>query len=368
MRLALSLLSLRPGKVGGAETYIRSLVRFMPRVAERDELVAVMDREVADQLPTPGFRRVVVPGGSGRMIVERVLEAYTPWRAGSIRRVLDDLQPDATLFPQQSIFPEQAPGPAVLTVVDVQHLHHPENFGIFDRTFRPRVYPRSMARAARIIAISEYTRRTVIDRCGIAPGKVTALPFGIEPAPEGGAVALAPSALVRGPYLYYPAATYPHKGHEVLLRAFASLRSRGLIDDRLVLTGERTRHWKRRLEPLARQLGISHEVVHLGFVPYEEVHRLIAGASAVVFPTRFEGFGLPVLEAAQFGARLVTSRLEVFDEIGVPRDVQVDFADPGALLEALGRPRPTQLGKLPWTWEDHARRTLEILREVASGR
>lgn len=365
MRLAVSLLSLRPGRVGGAETYVRALLRHLPGVADGDELVAIMDRDVAEAVETPGFERVVVPRSASRVVAERMLEAYTPWRARTVREALGVARPDVTLYPQQSIYPEGAPGPAVLTVVDVQHLHHPENFALFDRTFRPRVYPRSMAQARRIIAISEYTRRTIVERCGVDPDKVVAVPFGIEPA--GDPEPLPAAALARGPYLYYPAATYPHKGHEILLRTFAALRASGSIAERLVLTGERTARWRKELEPLVRRLGIQGDVSHLGFVPYAEVRRLIAGATAVVFPSRYEGFGLPVLESAQLGARLVTSRLEVFDEVGVPRDAQVDFSDPGAVLVALRGPRPTRLGRSPWNWRDHARRTAEILREAAHG-
>ncbi len=365
MRLAVSLLSLRPGRVGGAETYVRALLRHLPEVADGDELVAIMDRDVAGAVETPGFERVVVPRSAGRVVAERMLEAYTPWRAHQVRKVFSGVGANVTLYPQQSIFPAGAPGPAVLTVVDVQHLHHPENFGLFDRTFRPRVYPRSMAQAARIVAISEYTRRTLVERCGIDPGKVVAVPFGVDPDEDPVPPRPSQDALARGPYLYYPAATYSHKGHEVLLRTFAALRASGRISEHLVLTGERTPRWSRELEPLARRLGIRDQVTHRGFVPYPEVRGLIAGATAVVFPTRYEGFGLPVLEAARLGARLVTSRLEVFDEVGVPRDAQVDFADPEAVLAALGGPRPTRLDRAPWTWRDHARRTAEILREAA---
>ncbi len=360
----MSLLSLRPGRVGGAETYVRALLRHVPEVAGGDELVAVLDRDLARELPAPGWTKAVVPAGARGLVARRILEAYTPWRDRAIERLLAKVRPDVTLFPQQSVFPHRSPGPAVVTAVDVQHLVLPEHFGPFDRTFRPRVYPRSLARAAHVIAISEFTRRTLVERCGLRPEKVTAVPFGVEPA--GGPRPARPSDLVAGPYLYYPAATRPHKGHETLLRSYAALRRRGALAERLVLTGQRTRLWTSRLAPLVRELGIDGDVLHLGFVPYEEVRRLLAGATAVVFPTRYEGFGLPVLEAARAGARIVTSRLEVFDEIGVPPEAQVDFADPDALLAALRRPGPTALLRPPLTWRETAERTLAVLRRAAS--
>jgi glycosyltransferase involved in cell wall biosynthesis len=364
MKLAVSLLSLRPGKVGGVETYVRRLLEELPRVAPQDHPTVVLDRDLAAALETPGFERVIVPRSARAIVAERVLEAFTPYRARGLERAFERLEADVVLFPQQSIFPKRAPVRAVVTAVDVQHLFLPENFGLFDRAFRAAVYPRSAAGAAKVIAISELTRRTLIERAGLSPEKVVAVPFGYTPT---GAAKVAPTDRVAAPYLYYPAATFPHKNHAALIRSYAALRRRGDLAARLVFTGMRTPRWK-ELERLAASLGVAPDVVHLGYLPYAEIRRVFAGAEAILFPTRFEGFGIPVLEAVEFGKKVVTSRLEVFDEIGVPPDCQIDFDDPEALLAALRRPGPTVLTRAPWTWADCARRTLEILRDAAAGR
>jgi glycosyltransferase involved in cell wall biosynthesis len=366
VRIALSLLSLRPGQVGGAETYVRALVRRLPEVAHEDELLLVLDRDLDAEVAGPGWSKVVMPYGARSLVVRRVLEAYTPWRDAASERILASVRPDVTLFPQQSIFPHRAPGPAVVTVGDVQHLFHPENFGWFDRTFRPRAYPRSMERSARLIAVSEFTRRTLMTRFGIEAERIVSIHHGIDPAPaalEGDAGAPCP---VDGPFLYCPAATWRHKGHAELLRTFAALRQGGRLQDRLVLTGQRTPLWERELVPLVRRLGIEHDVVHLGFVPRSTVDALMHHARAVVFPTRYEGFGVPVIEAAAAGARIVASRLEVFDEIGLPAENQVDFGDPAQVATALERPAPTRLTRDPLTWTEVASRTLEVLHRAAA--
>lgn len=361
----MSLLSLRPGQVGGAETYVRQLVAHLPAVAEPgDQLVVVLDRDVAGQLQTPGWERLVVPRSAGRVVADRVLEAFTPWRARGIERALAALAADVTLFPQQSIFPRRAPGRTVLTIVDVQHLELPGLIPPFERAFRPAIYPYSMARADHLVAISEFTRRTVIERCGVAPEKVTAIPLGYEPRD---ASAVVPTDRVAGPYLYYPAASFAHKNHAALIRAYATLRRTGALQARLVLTGMQTPAW-RGLARLAADLGVGGDVVHLGFLPFPETRRVYAGAEAIVFPSRYEGFGLPVLEAAvEFRKKVITSRLPVFDELGVPPERQVDFEDPGALLAALRLPGPTVLARRPSTWEECARRTLEVTRATARG-
>jgi glycosyltransferase involved in cell wall biosynthesis len=363
VKLAMSLLSLRPGQVGGAETYVRQLVAKLPAAASPgDLLVAVMDRDVAAGLETPGWERVVVPASARTLVVERILEATTPWRARAIERILGEVAADVTLFPQQSIFPARAPGRTVLTIVDVQHLELPELIPVAERVFRAAVYPRSMARADRLVAISEFTRRTVIERCAVAREKVTTVPLGYEP--RGGA-AVAPTDRVVGPYLYYPAATFAHKNHAALIRAWATLHRTGAVPAKLVFTGMQTPAWK-GLARLASDLGVADDVVHLGFLPFAEIRRVYAGAEAIVFPSRYEGFGIPVLEAAvEFGKKVITSRLPVFDELGVPAERQIDFSDPGALLTALRLPGPTVLTRTPSSWEDCARRTLEVARAAA---
>ncbi|HEY6006464.1 MAG TPA: glycosyltransferase family 1 protein [Anaeromyxobacter sp.] len=363
MRLAISLLNLRPGRVGGAETYVRKLVAELPRVAEPgDSLVAIMDREVAAALDTPGWERVMVDRSARRIVAERILEAFTPYRALGVERVFRGVGADVVLFPQQSIFPKRAPGRVVMTAVDVQHLFHPEQVPLLERLYRRAIYPASMARADHLVAISHFTRRTLIGRCGIPPERVTAIPLGYD---GRGASDVVPTDRVSGAYLLYPAATFAHKNHAELIRSYAALRRRGDLDAKLVLTGMQTPTWK-GLARLARDLGVGKDVVHLGYLPYPELRRVFAGAEAVVFPSRYEGFGIPVVEAAlEFGKKVITSRLPVFDEIGVPAERQIDFADPGALLAALRLPGPTVLASPPEPWTECARRTYDVLRAPA---
>jgi glycosyltransferase involved in cell wall biosynthesis len=363
MRLGISLLNFRPGKIGGTETFVRQLLAHLPAVAPSDALVAVLYRDLAAALETPGFERVVVDRGDAAVVAARVLEAYTPWRDRGLERLLASLRLDVVLFPQQSIFPKEAPVRAALTAVDVQHLIFPDNFGLFDRTFRAAIYPRSLARAEKVIAISRHVRKTILELCGLAEAKVVAIPLGY--APRVGSADEAPYPGIGSGYLYYPAYSHPHKNHATLLRTYAALRASGAITAPLVLTGGQTAHWK-RLERLVDELGLRDQVRHLGLLSYPEVRRVYAGAAAVLFPTRYEGFGLPVLEAVEAGKKVITSRLEVFDEIGVPRCYQIDFSSPEELRAALDLPGATVLERKPGTWRDMAAAYATVLRELAA--
>lgn len=362
MRVGISLLNFRPGRIGGTETFLRQLLAHLPAAMPDDRLVAILYRDLAEALPTPGFARVVVPRGDGAIVTARILEAYTPWRDRGLERLFASLSLDVTLFPQQSIFPKRAPGKAVLTAVDVQHLIHPEHFGLFDRTFRPAIYPFSMSRAEAVATISDHVRDTVVERCGVPAGKVVSIPLGWTPRGRDDATPL--PSLGKG-YLYYPAYSHPHKNHLALLRSYAALRARGLVTAPLVLSGGRTGYWK-TIAKAIRNLGLSGHVVDLGLVPYADVPRLYAGAEAVLFPSCYEGFGLPVLEAVEQGKKVITSRLPVFDEIGVPARFQIDFDRPEELTAALALPGATILERTPATWEDTARGYATLLRRVAA--
>lgn len=358
MKFAVSLLHLRPGQVGGAETYVRELMAALPAAAAPDEVWAVMDRDLAAGIDTPGARRVIVDVPPRRVVVERILEAVTPYTARGVEKAFARLAPDAILFPQQSIFPRRVRAPTVLTVHDLQHLYHPENIPLADRIFRTGAYGRSIARADRIIAISEFTRRTLLER-GCPGDKVTVVPSGFAPGTRP-----APAHPVSGPYLYFPAATFAHKNHELLFQTYAALRRLGAVQAKLVLTGQRTRRWA-GLEQLARQLGIAEHVIHLGFVPYAEVRRLYAGAEAVLLPSGYEGFGLPAVEAAALGCKVITSNLPAFEEVGVPDEDRIDFKEPLQLRQALERRGPTVLRRKPSSWTETAQRTAAVLRDVA---
>lgn len=363
MRFGVSLLSLRPGRVGGAETYLRELVAHLPAEAGQDRIVLIGHPEALKALPVEGVERATVRRQDATLVAERLLEAFTAWRARAIEQVVADLHLDAILFPQQSIFPKEAPVRAVLTVHDLQHLTHPEHLTVFDRAFRAGIYGSSLRRATRVIAISEFTQRELLSRCGGELSRVTVVPHGMRPSPL---VPVTPWRGAGAPYLLYPAATWPHKDHQTLFRTYAALRRSGRLVEKLVLTGRQTSHWK-PLVRLARALGIGTDVLHLGFLRADEVESVLAGARALVLPSRHEGFGLPVLEAARLGIPVITSRLTVFDELGVPPERQIDFADPEQLESALALGGPAPLCREPATWSDVARRTIEALRAAVNG-
>jgi glycosyltransferase involved in cell wall biosynthesis len=362
MRILINLLNFRPGKIGGTETYLRELVAHLPGVVRDERIILLTSRDTAVEFADSPLEIATVAWTTDQLCAWRVLEAAaTGLRARSIAAAIARLRPDVVLFPQQSMFPKAAPCPSVLVVHDLFHLVCPQYLTAAQRWYRNRSYPAAMESADKIIAVSETTKRSVLQYYRCLADRISVIPHGVRKiAPSG----VEPCIDLPRPYLYYPAATLPHKNHERLFRSIAGLRAAGTFPYHLLLTGVRTPHW-RRLRRLRRRLRLQNIVSHLGYVSYDMVLRLIRGAECVVFPSGFEGFGIPVVEAAALDRKVITSQIDVFDELGVPPARRIDFADLDAFSRALADPSSTALLRQPWTWSECARATLDVLCAAA---
>ncbi|MEN6404935.1 MAG: glycosyltransferase [Thermoguttaceae bacterium] len=360
-RVVISLLNFRPGKIGGTETYLRQLVARLPDAGRRHEIVLLMDRDLASQNVFPGMERAVVDYSARQIFGMRGLEAVGPYRARGVEKVLESLRPDVVLFPQQSIFPKVVEAPCALVVHDLYHLVLPQYLTPMQRMFRQRSYAYAMARADRIIAISQFTKNTILNHYDIAADRIDVVPHGWE---FGAFEACEADALPDQKYVYFPAITRPHKNHRTLLESIAALKSKGRFDYQLVLSGIQTAYWK-NLQKQIHRLGLDDTVRHLGYVSYQRVRQLYRGAQCVVFPSSFEGFGLPVMEAFEAGKKILVSRLEIFRELGIPSRFQIDFSDPDQLDRALREPGVTLLTKRPWSWNESAAATIAALDRTA---
>ncbi|MBS0263156.1 MAG: glycosyltransferase family 4 protein, partial [Planctomycetes bacterium] len=348
--------------IGGTETYLRELIAHLPQLADDTEIVLLVPQEVAGVFADSPLRVVSVPHSLRRIAALRFMEAaFANFHATSIERIIADVEPDAILYPQQSMFPKRAPCASVVIIHDLYHLTFPTYCSRLQHWFRNRTYPAAVANADRVIAVSEVTKRSVIEHYGCDPQRIEVVWHGIRQlSPDK----ITPSDLVSGPYLYYPAVTLPHKNHQLLFRSIARLRDQGRFPYRLVLTGAKSKHWP-QLEKEIQSLSLQEIVLHLGYVSYGTVLSLMRGAESLVFPSRCEGFGIPVIEAAMLERKMITSQLDVFAEIGVPDAYRIDFADATALERALHDTTPPRLLREPSTWLDCARETVAVLTQTA---
>ena len=286
------MLTLVPGELGGSESATRELLRALASGGTLPYRVFLPPSapDAGEGLPSEvigEYRRArTIPGRLAAMGAAAV-------RPGPLRRRLSGAT--AVHFPLTIRIPPVA-APSAITLHDVQHLDLPQLFSRGERAFRALAYHRS-ARSARLVIVpSAFVASRASERLGLAPDKLRVIHHGIDHD------RFSPGAGEREPFLLYPARRWPHKNHERLFEAFALLRH-DRPDLKLVLTG-------------GGHGGPAPAGVEVrGNVPAAELVSLYRRASALVFPSLYEGFGQPPLEAMACGCPVACSDAAALPEV-----------------------------------------------------
>ncbi len=285
-----------------------------------------------------------------RILWEQTVLPLEAWRYG-----LD------VMFNPGFTVPLAAPCPSVTTFHDLQHKRYPEYFRWFDLPFWKFLLWAAAHRSRRLIAVSEATRSDLLHFYKRRPDRVTVIPHGVNPE----FFTLDRTKLE--PYLLCVSTLHVHKNIERLLRAYAS-KARPY---KLILAGLRGFHTA-EIEALIAQLGIGERVEIPGWLPRAELMKLYARAHAFVYPSTFEGFGMPVLEALAAGIPVVCSDIPPLREVAGDAALFFDPLDETALAAALDRiMADDELRKRlaaggpdharPFTWQRTAEKTLAVL-------
>jgi alpha-1,3-rhamnosyl/mannosyltransferase len=320
--VAVNLLWCVPDDVGGSEQYlVRQLLGLASQPAPFVPTLYCLPSFVDAHPDLAPLYPMVAAAISGTSRPRRVLAEHT-WLRRRTRRA-------DVVHHGGGTTPVVGRRPILLTIHDLQYLTHPEYLTPTKRRYLERTIPRSVARAAVVAVPTQYVRATVIDAYGTDADRVVVVPHGVE-ASLG---ADAPSAfdlrrdygLGAGPMIVYPAITHPHKNHRFLLELMA--RHWTDPDLRLVLLGGRGAA-EADVRADIERLGLAQRVVRPGRV--SDAHRdgLIAAADALVFPSEYEGFGAPAVEAMALGAPVICSDqpalAEVVGDAGLVLPLDVD--------------------------------------------
>ena len=333
-RVGVNLLWLVPAVVGGSEEYATRLLRAVAKTEHDDiEIVLFALESFARAHPdlTNAFETRVLRL-DGRLKPLRVL-AESSWLARHTRR-FDLMHHMGGRIPLVSPVTRN-----VVTIHDLQPLEHPENFSRVKRIFLARALPRSARRARLVMTASEYVRQHVVDRLHVPLERTVAVPAPVEPrsatpsASRDAPARLAP--LIEGtvPYFLYPVITYRHKNHRVLLDAFALLHA-DHPEVRLVLTGG-PGDAEDDVRAAIGRLGLDKAVIRTSRIERPVLDALIDRATAVVFPSRFEGFGLAVIEALAAGCPVIAANATALPEVVGGAGVLVDVDDVGGWTRAM---------------------------------
>jgi glycosyltransferase involved in cell wall biosynthesis len=329
VRVALNLVYLVPGETGGMEVYARELI---PRLAALPglELVALVNREAASDRDAPWGRdvpmRVVPVQARNRVEWVRGEQQHVPRLAAE--EGVDLIHSLASTAPLRSAMRR------ITTIHDLNYKLVPDaHFGLRALGMRVLV-PASARRSHRILVDAESTKRDLALHLGTPLGKVDVAPLGVTPSPP-----VAPSdevdlrarlSLGDGPVLLTVSAKRPHKNLLRLLEAVARLEPRPVV----VLPGYPTPH---EAELRERAAALDVRAVFPAWVSAEDLEGLYALASAFVFPSLAEGFGLPVLEAMARGVPVACSDRSSLPEVAGDAAILFDPFDPRAIASALQR-------------------------------
>lgn len=270
--------------------------------------------------------------------------------------------------------------PLVMTIHDLTPQLFPQYHNAWIREVGKRL-PALIRRARHLIAVSENTRRDLIEHMGVAPEQITVVPLAPSPrfhAPHS------PSDLrifqerlgLDRPYILFTGTLEPRKNVPRLLEAFARLPDEKTREVDLVIAGGKGWLFEEVFETVAR-LNLEKRVRFPGFIADEDLPLLMAGAHLFVYPSLYEGFGLPPLEAMASGVPVIVSDRSSLPEVVGDAGIQVDPTDPDAIAEAMQRlldsdeewQRYRSLGlerARAFSWERTARETLEVYRRVAT--
>ena len=368
MRIGLHLESLRVGQIGGLETYVRQLVRWLPELSD-DVTLVLFCADYNVHSFTPGPRVEVRTLDQSRFAA---LDATG----------LKNARLDLWFCPLLVLEPHEPGLPSAVTIPDVQHEAFPHFFTPALLEWRRRHYTRSARRADAILTLSGHSRDHIVETMGVDAGKVHAIHLDAMPHFNDAAIedsgylqrVKARYALPEG-FLFYPANNWPHKNHATL---FAARRLAQTTLGRplpLALTGaevDGVDPWQRVISATDRADGVRY----LGYVPDADLPGLYALSSALVFPSLFEGFGLPVLEAMRAGCPVVCSHAPSLREIAGNAALYFDPTRPEELaarivetvagrsdLVAAGRARAGR-----FSWERTARATLDVFHALVAYR
>lgn len=365
--IAVDLTPLLPGgENGGAKIFVLELLRRLAEQAPATEFVlltqAASHEELAE-LDRANVRRLMVLGpvktSTLRPFVKGLAARILPRVPRRLRLVLSRFAYDVNALTKRGVSPSLLRGigvdllfcpftaplyfehgvPTVCTIYDLQYKTFPDFFTPEELALRDKTFKEACRRSAAMAAISDYSRDSAIQHGQLDAARIRTIHLRmanrVDVSHDGDDRILQTLGLVPKRYLIYPANFWMHKNHEMLLTAFAIACNEGLAGDvKLVCTGApgARRDW---LVEAAARMQLADRIVFPGYVAHAELADLLANAGAMVFPSLYEGFGLPVIEAMSAGVPVACSGTTSLPEVAAGAAVFFDPRIPLQISDAM---------------------------------
>ncbi len=369
MRIVIDAHMIGSGETGN-ETYVSNLVRGLAAIEAHHDYTLLATAPALCQSLVNGHNNFSLRQVSANPFLR------IPWQIPHQLR-----RNPADLLHVSYIAPPLSPCPTVVSVHDIIYALMPEAFSPRDRLILSSLVPFSMRRAAKVLTLSESSRQDILARYRLAPDKVVAIHLApadhFRPAPVAEVERTRQKYDTSQPFILAVGNLQKRKNLVRLVEAFMQAKRKHKLSHRLVLVGQQ--HWGyQAILASVREKNVTEQVVFTGYVPDEDLPALYSAADLFVYPSLYEGFGVPVLEAMACGTPVVTTNTSSLPEIAGEAASLVDPYDTQAIAEAIGmalldddlrqalRTKGLeQAGRFSWT--ETAKRTLRVYQDVVRG-
>ncbi|MBI4581052.1 MAG: glycosyltransferase family 4 protein [Planctomycetes bacterium] len=381
----------------GDESYLASLMRALARIDDRNDYrVYVRDaeavgrlfggKETGDRSQESGEKRQTEENGLPRFTF-RTVRPRSIWLRHPVGFPLALRRDPVDLLHVQYFVPPFCRCPVVITVHDISFAARPEFFTLRDRLLLSALVPPSLRRADRIITDARHTKNEFVRIYGLDPARIEVIPLAADPryrvmdadACRGfvrqrhGLDAPGLSAS-KASFILYVGTLQPRKNPHTLIDAYAMFRRRSGLPHKLLIVGKLKYKYGPVFDAIARS-GVEQDIIFTGFVPDDDLPRYYNAADLFVFPSQYEGFGLPVVEAMACGTPVITTNVSSLPEVAGDAAILVDPLDAEAFCEAMTRVltepqiarelRDAGLAQAAsFSWDRTARETLAVYNKV----
>lgn len=371
-RVALNALFLDPSASGGPETYLRGLVPALASTFSDVAFTVFTTRAGARALRADGWEEAVfvraLPCDDGQR-AKRTLCEQAVLPAVARRERFDVLHSLASVAPIRALVP------AVVTLHDLTFIRM-RTFGAMTTFGMRQIVSRAASHADAIITGTAVSRDEIASHLGLDTAAIAVVHHGAGRPPSVEATRreelMERYALDGGPLVLCVASKRPHKNQELLVRA---LREPGLTDGTVLVLAGHAEPYDAELRALAAEIGVADRVRFVDYVPDEDIEGLWRLATVAAFPTRAEGFGLPVVEALARGVPVACSDIPVLREVGGEHVRLFDPDDPAsaartiaATIAAPPAPEPARAWAGRYSWERAAGETFEAYERAVAAR
>lgn len=365
--IAVDLTPVLPGgENGGAKVFVLELLRRLAELVPQTQFVLLTQASAHEELASldrPNVRRWMILGqgaaknerSRAELLLSRLFR-HLPVRWQSIvgkvghrilsaskrsesTNLLRSINADLLFCPFTAPTYSEPTTPTVSVIYDLQYKAYPEFFTPEDVIERGRTFVEACKRSTMLAAISDFSRREAIEQGGLNPARIRTIHLQISNDrlrnAEKDERVVDRLELIRGKYLIYPANFWKHKNHEMLLTAFGIARSTGLPKHlKLVCTGAlgERQQW---LQQASEAMGLSRNVLFPGYLSNAELLGLLTNCAGVIFPSLYEGFGLPVIEAMAIGVPVACSNVTSLPEVAQDAAIMFDPRIPEQIADAM---------------------------------